>query len=101
MSAASTYLLDNANEKAGMRMEVLARLYDPTTRRVLAATGLAAGWSCLEVGGGGGSVARWLAERVGPAGRVLCTDLDTRIIDASQRRRGRQSRGDAPRHRQR
>ncbi len=33
------------------------------------------------MGGGGGSVARWLAERVGPAGRVLCTDLDTRIIE--------------------
>ena len=81
MSAASTYLLDNASEKADTRMEVLARLYDPTTRRVIEATGLAAGWSCLEVGGGGGSVARWLAERVGPAGRVLCTDLDTRIIE--------------------
>jgi ubiquinone/menaquinone biosynthesis C-methylase UbiE len=64
-----------------MRMEVLARLYDPTTRRVIESTGLAAGWNCLEVGGGGGSVARWLADRVGSAGRVLCTDLDTRIIE--------------------
>ncbi len=84
MSAASTYLLDNASEKAGTRMDVLARLYDPTTRRVLEGVGVAAGWRCLEVGGGGGSVARWLAERVGPAGRVLCTDLDTRIIERSR-----------------
>jgi len=81
MSAASTYLLDNASEKAGTRMDVLARLYDPTSRRVLESTGLAPGWRCLEVGGGGGSVARWMAERVGPAGSVLCTDLDTRIIE--------------------
>jgi len=81
MSAASTYPLDNASEKASTRMEVLARLYDPTTRRVIDSTGIAAGWSCLEVGGGGGSVARWLADRVGVAGRVLCTDLDTRIIE--------------------
>jgi ubiquinone/menaquinone biosynthesis C-methylase UbiE len=81
MSAASSYLLDNANEKAGTRMEVLARLYDPTSRRVLESTGIAPGWRCLEVGGGGGSVARWMAERVGPAGSVLCTDLDTRIIE--------------------
>jgi SAM-dependent methyltransferase len=29
----------------------------------------------LEVGFGGGSVARWLAGRVGPAGRVVATDL--------------------------
>jgi ubiquinone/menaquinone biosynthesis C-methylase UbiE len=81
MSAASTYLLDNASEKAGTRMDVLARLYDPTTHRVLGSVGIAPGWRCLEVGGGGGSVARWLAERVGPAGSVLCTDLDTRIIE--------------------
>jgi len=81
MSATSTYLLDNASEKAGTRMDVLARLYDPTSRRVLESTGIAPGWRCLEVGGGGGSVARWLAQRVGPAGSVLCTDLDTRIIE--------------------
>ena len=35
MSAASTYLLDNASEKAGTRMEVLARLYDPSRGAVL------------------------------------------------------------------
>jgi len=81
MSAASTYLLDNASEKAGTRMDVLARLYDPTSRRVLQGTGIAPGWRCLEVGGGGGSVARWIAERVGLTGSVLCTDLDTRIIE--------------------
>ena len=37
MSAASTYLLDNASEKAGTRMDVLARLFDadhaPRARR--------------------------------------------------------------------
>jgi len=81
MSAATTYLLDNASEKAVTRMDVLARIYDPTSRRVLESTGIAAGWRCLEVGGGGGSVARWMAERVGPTGSVLCTDLDTRIIE--------------------
>jgi len=81
MSARSSYLLDNANEKAVPRMDILARLFDATTRRVLEGVGLAPGWRCLEVGGGGGSVARWLAERVGPSGRVTCTDLDTRIIE--------------------
>lgn len=84
MSAASTYLLDNASDKAVTRMDVLARLYDSTTQRVLETTGVAAGWHCLEVGGGGGSVARWLAERVGPSGQVLCTDIDTRIIEKTR-----------------
>jgi len=81
LNAESTYLLDNANEKAVPRMDILARLFDATTRRVIEGGGLAPGWRCLEVGGGGGSVARWLAERVGPKGHVLCTDLDTRIIE--------------------
>ena len=81
MPAASTYLLDNADAKAVPRMDILARLFDATTHRVLDGTGLTAGWRCLEIGGGGGSVARWMAERVGPRGHVLCTDLDTRIIE--------------------
>jgi len=88
MSAATTYLLDNASEKAVTRMDVLARIYDPTSRRVLESTGIAAGWRCLEVGGGGGSVARWMAERVGPTGSVLFAELDTRIIE-----RGRANAG--------
>ncbi len=67
--------------ESGARMDILARLFDSTTRRVLDGVGVAAGWRCLEIGGGGGSVARWLAERVGARGHVLCTDLDTRIIE--------------------
>jgi ubiquinone/menaquinone biosynthesis C-methylase UbiE len=84
MPAASNYLLDNASEKAVPRMDILARLFDATTHRVLDGVGIVAGWRCLEVGGGGGSVARWLAERVGPKGHVLCTDLDTRIIESGR-----------------
>jgi ubiquinone/menaquinone biosynthesis C-methylase UbiE len=50
---------------------------DPWTFRQLHRRGIEAGWHCLEVGAGAGSVARWLAERVGPSGSVLATDLDT------------------------
>ena len=88
MAAASNYLLDNANEKAVPRMDILARLFDAATRRVIDGVGLAPGWRCLEVGGGGGSVARWLAERVGPKGHVVCTDLDTRIIEQGRANAG-------------
>jgi len=38
--------------------------------------GVGAGWSCWEVGAGGGSIAEWLARRVGPTGSVLATDID-------------------------
>lgn len=43
--------------------------------------GITRGWACLEVGAGAGSIARWLAHRVGPTGRVVATDLDTRFFD--------------------
>jgi SAM-dependent methyltransferase len=33
------------------------------------------------VGGGAGSIVRWLSDRVGPGGRVLATDLDTRFLE--------------------
>jgi len=80
MATPSRYLLDNADAIAAHRMNALSRLYDPASHRTLTAAGIAPGWHCLEVGGGGGGVARWMAERVGVSGSVLCTDLDPRHI---------------------
>lgn len=54
----------------------LEAAFDPVSRRHLARAGLGAGWDCWEVGAGSGSVARWLADRVGPSGSVLATDID-------------------------
>ncbi len=70
------YLLDNAVAAAGPRLDVLAQLFDPSTFRHIDALGIVPGWRCWEVGAGGASVVRWLAGRVGPAGRVLATDID-------------------------
>ena len=82
MATSNVYPLDNAHGKADTRMDLLARLFDAPTQRALERVGVTAGWQCLEVGGGGGSVARWLAARVGASGRVLCTDINTRIIES-------------------
>ena len=38
-------------------------------------------WNCLEVGEGGGSIAKWLCERVTSTGHVLVTDIDTRFLE--------------------
>ncbi|MFF0217171.1 class I SAM-dependent methyltransferase [Streptomyces vinaceus] len=71
------YLLDNAQVEAGVRFDALGELFDPTTFRHIEGLGIAAGWRCWEVGAGGSSVVSWLAERVGPTGRVVATDIDT------------------------
>jgi SAM-dependent methyltransferase len=75
------YTLDNAWSEARRRLGLLAEAYDAHTFRQLEATGIRPGWRCLEVGGGGGSVTRWLCDRVGSSGRVVATDIDTRFLD--------------------
>jgi SAM-dependent methyltransferase len=59
----------------------LGELFDPTTFRHLGALGLRAGWRCWEVGAGGPTVPAGLAERVGPTGRVLATDIDVSALE--------------------
>lgn len=70
------YLLDNQQAQAGKRFGALATLFDPVTFSHLARVGLSSGMSCWEVGAGGPTVPQWLAARVGPAGRVVATDID-------------------------
>ncbi|MFJ8386454.1 methyltransferase domain-containing protein [Streptomyces sp. NPDC094438] len=77
MTDDSGYLLDNRQTEAGERFDALAQLFDGSTFRHFDALGLGAGHRVWEVGAGGLSVPRGLAERVGPEGRVLATDLDT------------------------
>jgi SAM-dependent methyltransferase len=70
---------DRAVDLETRRLAALTAWRDPTTFRVLSDVGLGPGWSCLEVGAGSGTVARWMAERVSPAGSVLSTDIDLRF----------------------
>jgi len=69
-------------ENAATRFAALSAVFDGATQRHLLDRRLTAGWRCLEVGGGGGSIATWLSERVGATGRVLVTDVDTRFLEA-------------------
>ena len=79
--AASRYVFDNAaTAETGLRFagagSHVRSLYDrlPDRGRRDRRVGV------LEIGAGGGSIARWLAERVGPTGSVLATDIDPRFI---------------------
>ena len=77
----SPYLLDNRKDEAADRFVALAALYDPLTAGHFDTIGVGAGWRCLEIGAGGGSIVRHLADRVGPSGRVLATDIEPRFLD--------------------
>lgn len=83
--AENRYVFDNAvTAETGLRFSGLEAAFDPSTIRYLTGIGVTDGWVCWELGAGGGSIARWLADRVGPAGSVLATDIDPRFIPPSQ-----------------
>jgi SAM-dependent methyltransferase len=76
------YVFDNSWEKERVRLAGLESVLDPGTRRHLDTVGVGPGWTCLEIGGGGGSIVQWMCRRVGETGNVTATDLDTRFLDA-------------------
>src|SRR4051794_37678414 len=57
---------------------------DATSVRRLEATGVGAGWDCLEVGAGEGSIAQWLADRVGASGSVEVVGDDLLDVELPQ-----------------
>jgi SAM-dependent methyltransferase len=81
----STYLYDQTWHQERDRIGSLEDLFDASTKHHLDNLGLCPGWTCLEVGCGAGSIASWLADRVGPGGRVVATDIDTRFVDGRGR----------------
>jgi len=70
------YLLSNAAPEAEIRrLRHIDEYMGPTTRHRIERRGIARGWKCLEVGAGVGGVARWMAQQVGPEGKVTAIDL--------------------------
>lgn len=71
------YTFDNGSPEAVPQLRALESFLDPITAHRIAPPVLTPGNVCWEIGAGGGSVARSMARSVGPAGRVLATDIDT------------------------
>jgi 2-polyprenyl-3-methyl-5-hydroxy-6-metoxy-1,4-benzoquinol methylase len=83
---ASHYAFPHSAADEARRLELFEQRLDPLTIRRIEGLGIGSGASCLEIGGGRGSMTRWLAGRVGPEGRVTATDVEIGFlneIDAS------------------
>lgn len=79
------YPMDNDTDASIQQHRALAEALDGrTTRRLSDLVDLVSA-RCLEVGAGGGSIATWLAERVGDTGRVVAVDLKPQQIPAHPR----------------
>lgn len=57
------------------------RIFDPLTKMLLEAAGLAPGMHVLDLGAGAGNVARLAAEIVGPTGHVIAVDADPEAVE--------------------
>ncbi|GGB42998.1 methyltransferase [Flexivirga endophytica] len=79
------YVFDSPSVQGRQQLNHLQTLLDPITTGVLDDIGVWPGNRCLDLGSGGGSIARWLADRVGPTGQVVAVDLDTEQIDVPSR----------------
>ena len=76
-SSTIDHLLDTGSDAGRDRVNHLEDLFDEPTVACLETIRPRPGDRCLDLGGGGGSVARWMAERTGPRGSVVAVDLET------------------------
>src|SRR2546421_9600 len=76
------YLFSHEEKKERERLAAIEAMGDPFTIECLEKIGVGEGWRCLEIGAGGGSIAEWLCGRVGPSGKVVATDLQTKLLEA-------------------
>jgi SAM-dependent methyltransferase len=76
----TSYAFPHTETAERRRLELLEERLDPITIRRMGRLALPASASCLEVGGGRGSIARYLCELVGPAGHVTATDLEPEFL---------------------
>jgi SAM-dependent methyltransferase len=75
ITEATTYALARSDGEYE-RLRAQARAWEAATGRLLDQVELGVGASCLDAGCGPGETMRLLAQRVGPAGRVLGIDVD-------------------------
>jgi SAM-dependent methyltransferase len=75
VSEAPDYAFPHSAEDESRRLQLLEQRLDPLTKQRIQRLGISKGARCLEIGGGRGSITRWLSDVVGPGGRVIATDL--------------------------
>jgi SAM-dependent methyltransferase len=72
---APDYAFPHSAEDESRRLQLLEQRLDPLTKRRIQRLGVGKGARCLEIGGGRGSITRWLSDVAGVTGRVVATDL--------------------------
>jgi SAM-dependent methyltransferase len=77
-----SYFFTHEDKAERERLAAIEAGLDPFTIECLEKIGVREGSNCLEVGAGAGSITQWLCHRVGPSGKVVATDLQTKFLEA-------------------
>ena len=80
MKPLQSYILDDSATVEYQRLDLMSKILDPWTRSHIEAIGIEPGWHCLELGGGNGSIAEWLCDRVGSGGSVTSVDINPTLL---------------------
>jgi SAM-dependent methyltransferase len=80
VSEAPDYAFPHSAEDESRRLQLLEHRLAPLTKRRIQRLGVSKGAKCLEIGGGRGSITRWLSDVVGPTGHVTATDLQLEFL---------------------
>lgn len=76
---------DNDAPAAPEQLSLLSEILNRETFGILGEVVTSHGWRCWDVGTGDGSVARWLAARVGTTGHVVASDLKPQHVPHHRR----------------
>jgi len=80
MSTKDGYLLAAGDDAELERLRLQARVWEPDTEIWLDEIGVQPGWRCIDLGCGAMGILGPLARRVGPDGRVVGLDMDSRQL---------------------
>lgn len=72
-------------EAGAARLRLLHEVYGASTEALLAETGLGPGMQAADIGCGSGTVARWMAGRVGATGSVFGVDVSEAQLEVARR----------------
>lgn len=69
--------------------DTIKEMFAPVTEALIREAGISEGDSVLDVAGGSGEPSLTIAERIGPAGSVTCTDAVAEMVEAARAEAGR------------
>lgn len=76
------YVFASAEQQAEFaRLKLIEDAFDDQTKQIIQSLGITAGWKCLELGPGAGSILSWLGDLVGSSGQVVGVDKNIAFIE--------------------